>query len=248
MVSARLCSVPPSLNPSVSPSLSHLGCASIWLLYWLFYGVNPLSVISTGSRLAFESTTGNRSYGVWLLGNPIDFLVFLGFPIAILLVYNLIKRMPFPKSLLPIALATFGTLILLWLSGIVRGEVGRLWMYFGPLLVLIAIGWHERKCSSRSRIDSSRITFYVSLIALVAVQLLVMNTRWLVNDSFLDEPPERSVVLNPPPCRSATSAAFADQIALRGYDARSIDRCGRDQPTSGRRWRSRRTRTRFSRT
>jgi hypothetical protein len=76
---------------------------------------------------------------VWLPGNPIDFFVFLGFPIAILLIDNLIKRIPFPKSLLPIAIATFGTLLLLWLSGIVRGEVGRLWMYFGPWS-LITIG------------------------------------------------------------------------------------------------------------
>ena len=66
-----------------------------------------------------------------------------------------------------------------------------------------------------------RITYYVSLIALLAAQLLVMNTRWLVNDSFLDEPPERSVVMNPPPMSFTTSAEFADQIALRGYDARS---------------------------
>jgi len=208
----------PSLRRSVALSLRlavlfALGCASIWLLYWLFYGVNPLSVISTGSRLAFDSTTGSRSYGVWLLGNPIDLLVFLGFPIAFLLIYNLIRRIPFPKSLLPIAIAAFGTLILLWLSGIVRGEVGRLWMYFGPLLVLIAVGWSEGRHSSRS-------TLYVSLIALLAVQLLIMNTRWLVNDSFLDEPPERSAVLSPPPMSLTTSAEFADQIALRGYDAR----------------------------
>ena len=134
-----------SLRPSISQSLRlaitfAVGCTSIWLLYWLLYGINPLSVISTGSRLAFESTTGTRSYGLWLLGNPIDFAVFLGFPIVILLLYNLIKRIPFPRSLLPITVATFSTLLLLWLSGIVRGEVGRLWIYFGPLVVLIAIG------------------------------------------------------------------------------------------------------------
>lgn len=193
-----------------------LGCASIWLLYWLFYGVNPLSVISTGSRLAFESTTGNRSYGVWLLGNPIDFLVFLGFPIAILFIYNLIKRNPFPRSLMPIAVATFSTLILLWFSGIVRGEVARLWMYFGPLVVLIVIGWSEERTTHHP--FESRITLYVSLIALVALQLLIMNTRWLVNNSFLDEPPERSVVLTPPAMSHSTTAVLADQIALRGYD------------------------------
>jgi hypothetical protein len=235
-------------------ALFALGCASIWLAYWLIYGVDPLSVISTGSRLAFESTTGNRSYGVWLLGNPIDFLVFLGFPIVILLVYNALKRIPFPKTLLPIALATFGTLILLWLSGSVRGEVGRLWMYFGPLVVMIAVGWHEaggkrqeaggkrqeaggkrqeaggtrqeaggRKQEASDKVHASRFTFYAVLIALTALQLIIMNTRWLVNDSFLDEPPERSVVLNVPPMSFVTSAAFADQIALRGYD---VDRVG----------------------
>jgi hypothetical protein len=198
-----------------------LGCASIWLLYWLFYGVNPLSVISTGSRLAFESTTGNRSYGVWLLGNPIDFLVFLGFPIAVLLIYNLVKRIPLPKSLLPITIATFGTLLLLWLSGSVRGEVGRLWIYFGPLLALIAVGWHEGKHSSLVTRHAPRTTFYVSLIALVALQLLIMNTRWLVNDSFLDEPPERSVEMSAPEFMTPLAAEFADQITLRGYD---IDR------------------------
>ena len=100
-----------------------------------------------------------EQYGVWLLGNPIDFLVFLGFPIAILLIYNLVKRIPFPKSLLPIAVATAGTLILLWLSGIVRGEVGRLWMYFGPLVVLIAVGWSEGDDSSgRSLLRDSSLS------------------------------------------------------------------------------------------
>jgi hypothetical protein len=215
-----------SVRFSVSHSLGlastfALGCTSIWLLNWLFYGVNPLSVISTGSRLAFESTTGNRSYGLWLLGNPIDFLVFLGFPIVILLIYNLIKRSPFPKSLLPLASATFGTLLVVWLSGIVRGEVGRLWMYFGPLVVLIAIGWSEARATEYP--SGSRTTLYVSLIALVALQLLVMNTRWLVNDSFLDEPPERSVVLNLPQMSQSTSAVFVDQIALRGYDVNQSD-------------------------
>jgi hypothetical protein len=211
--------VRPSLALSLRLALVFaLGCASIWLLYGLFYGVNPISVISTGSRLAFESTTGTRSYGLWLLGNPIDFAVFLGFPIVILLVYNLIKRIPFPTSLLPIASATFGTLILLWLSGSVRGEVGRLWMYFGPLVVLIAIGWHEERYSPDTTHHASRITFYALLIALLAAQLLVMNTRWLVNDSFLDEPPERSVVMSAPALGTPSTAVFADQIALRGYD------------------------------
>jgi hypothetical protein len=46
-----------------------------------------------------------------------------------------------------------------------------------------------------------------------------MNTRWLVNDSFLDAPPERSAVYEPPDVAHQIEAAFADQIALIGYDA-----------------------------
>ena len=221
-----------SLRRAISQSLIRLivyalGCASVWLAYALFYGISPLAVITTGSRLAFESTTGNRSYGAWLLGNPIDFAVFLGFPIVALLLYNLIRRTPFPQSVRPITLATFGTLIPLWLSGFVRGEVGRLWMYFGPLVVLIAVAWQEAAPQGRFagsiREDvthhASRFTFHVSLLALLALQLLVMNTRWLVNDSFLDEPPERSFVMSPPQFAHPVSASFADQMALRGYDA-----------------------------
>ncbi len=58
-----------------------LGSLSIWIAYAVIYGVNPLDVIATGSRLAFESTTGNRTYGMWLIGNPLDFAVFLGVPL-----------------------------------------------------------------------------------------------------------------------------------------------------------------------
>jgi hypothetical protein len=85
-------------------------------------------------------------------------------------------------------------------------------------VVLITVGWTEAGSSSRAAPHASRQMFYVSLVALVAVQLLIMNTRWLVNDSFLDEPPERSVVLSAPPMSFTTTAEFADQIALRGYD------------------------------
>ncbi|CAG0933018.1 hypothetical protein TFLX_02853 [Thermoflexales bacterium] len=223
-----------SLRPSISLLLRlaftfALGCASIWLLYWLCSGVNPLDVISTGSRLAFESTTGNRSYGVWLLGNPIDFLVFLGFPIVILLLSHLLKRAPLPQALWPMAIATCGTLILLWLSGIVRGEVGRLWIYFGPLLVLLAVGWQaaggKHQGAAHDPLGQSllvgRLPLYISLIALLAAQLVIMNTRWLVNDSFLDEPPERSAVRAAPPFAYPAAASFADQIALRGYDVQT---------------------------
>jgi hypothetical protein len=86
-------------------------------------------------------------------------------------------------------------------------------MYFGPLVVLIAIGWHEEHHSSLVAPHVSRFMFYALLLALLAAQLLIMNTRWLVNDSFLDEPPERSVVLSPALMPFTTSAEFESNCA-----------------------------------
>ncbi|MFN8598717.1 MAG: hypothetical protein U0559_21335, partial [Anaerolineae bacterium] len=189
-----------------------LGCVSIWLAYALIYGVSPLAVISTGSRLAFESTTGNRSYGTWLLGNPIDFAMFLGAPLVIILLARVImfRRRAISlanKSFFALSLATVGALGALWLSGIVRGEVGRLWIYFGPLLALIA-----------ARVFTRHSTL---VIALLALQLFVMNTRWLVNDSFLDEPPERVVNYQVPSPMYGARYSFGQQISLIGYDVRT---------------------------
>ncbi len=206
-----------------------LGCMSIWLLYSLFYGVNPLDVIATGSRLAFESTTGNRTYGAWLIGNPIDFAIFLGAPVVIGLIVGLADGLrrrskstadtgqsaeagPTPA----LTIATFGTLIALMLSGIVRGEVGRLWMYFGPLCALMAAWFFTRHASSAARYSSL-------LVALLACQLFVMNTHWLVNDSFLDAPPERSVNYQAPAPRYGAQYSFGHQVGLIGYDVHVAD-------------------------
>jgi hypothetical protein len=55
------------------------------------------------------------------------------------------------------------------------------------------------------------------------LQLIIINTRWLVNDSFLDEPPERSAVMSAPEFDQPAAALFADQIALHGYDVSQSD-------------------------
>ena len=198
------------------------GGASIWLAYAVRYGVNPLDVIATGSRLAFESTTGQRTYGAWLVGNPIDLAVFLGGPLIILLAQLARQPRPHGRAVKPLLIATCGPLLLLIVSGLVRGEVGRLWMYFGPLFLLLAASALTRH-SSLTTHHSPLTTRHSSLvIALLALQLFVMNTRWLVNDSYLDAPPERSVNFTASSPSMPTAYIFGQTIALRGYDV-SVD-------------------------
>lgn len=216
--------IPPSRRPTLSLSLFLslffiLGCASIWISYALIYHVNPIDVSSTGSRLAFESTTGNRAYLLWLLWNPIDFITFLGLPIVVLLLLNLKKILKPARSLVPLVVATFATFILLDLTGFVRGEVGRLWIYFGPLMLLIAGSLlQEARSEGQEGQGKLRITHYSLLIGLVSFQLITLNTRWLVNDSFLDEPPDRSPVFVAPQPQTVSDTSFGHQITLRGYD------------------------------
>ena len=182
-----------------------LGSASVWLVYALAYQVNPLDVISTGARLAFESTTGARTYGVWLVWNPVEFAMFLGVPLTLIL-----SRLRRPaRTPAPLTVAALGALLALNVSGSVRGEVGRLWLYFGPLLALMAL----------PRAEPPGRAFHAILIGLTALQLLAMNTRWLVSDSFLDEPPERQASFTAPHPMTAASLGFGRQIELAGYDA-----------------------------
>jgi hypothetical protein len=142
------------------------GCLSVWVVYAIAYGVSVSDLIAVGQRLAVEGTrcpmcpSTTRSYAVWIAWNPIDFATFFSLPLSLLF------------------LARIPALI----NVVVRGEVGRMWGYFGPLFALIALA---------PQATQSRGTRSTILLGLIALQLLAMYTRWQVTPSFLDEPPER---------------------------------------------------------
>jgi hypothetical protein len=97
------------------------------------------------------------------------------------------------------------------MSGIVRGEVSRLWSYFGPLFVLLALtpvkeAWPPKRTG---------VSF---LIGLIALQLFSMNTRWYTYPSFMDEPPSRAVNFDAPQAQIAANIDFAQQIKLVGAE------------------------------
>lgn len=228
--SVRVC-VAAWIRPAIALAL---GCASIWLIYAAVYRVNPLDVIATGSRLAFESTTGHRSYSLWLIWNPIDFATFFSLPLTLLLltrlpavitaVRDLLRgRAPGRSNWALIAAVALASFVALNVSGTVRGEVGRLWMYFGPLLALTALAPSppdaQTTADARAPHEGGRSISPALLIGLVGLQLIAMNMRWLVNDSFLDEPPERQANFAAPDPQVDLQVSFDRQIALLGYDA-----------------------------
>jgi len=212
-----------------------LGCASTWILYAAIYHVSLAELISVGYRLGAESTrcpicpSTTRSYSVWVIWDVIDFATFFSVPLTILLLARIPRiataiRAYLKGNLQPysiwasLAVAALMSFVILDVTGIVRAEVGRMWAYFGPLLALIAL--------APGKVSSSELAGGLKpqlLIGLVALQLITMNTRWIVTPSFLDEPPERLASYVAPNPQTIFQASFDRQLALIGYDISKSD-------------------------
>jgi len=139
--SARQLSDGKSAGRSALQLLSLFAGASI---VWIFSGTNPLPILLQ-SLSAHQEVPVLRNYFAWLFYNPYDLLLFLGTPAAIMVFvsgYRVIRRLLSRGSPLSPAYIFFITvilsLLLLFISGIWRGETARALAYFYPLLILIS--------------------------------------------------------------------------------------------------------------
>ncbi|MCH8334099.1 hypothetical protein IIC65_09210, partial [Candidatus Sumerlaeota bacterium] len=92
--------------------------------------------------------TQPRSYSSWIVFNLWDTVVFLGFPLAVFWickatssVASIVRRAEFSgasAAALSCAAATAG-LLLIDLTGTVRGEAGRIWIPIMPFLLISAL-------------------------------------------------------------------------------------------------------------
>ncbi|MCL4263206.1 MAG: hypothetical protein KJ069_08325 [Anaerolineae bacterium] len=120
-----------------------LGAATLWLIYWLGWGVPPWVIFQTGLGQHYELVTHIRRYEWWLAWNLVDVLVFVGWVVVVgftAVLLQTIRRRP----LTPVhwlAISTAVLLLALDISGAARGEVGRLWLFFFPFLALAAAHW-----------------------------------------------------------------------------------------------------------
>ncbi|MBK9054211.1 MAG: hypothetical protein IPL78_25855 [Chloroflexi bacterium] len=133
-----------------------IGLASIWLIYWLGWGVPLWSVARVGLQQHYELVTSLRRYDWWVVYNLVDLLIFAG-PIVVVgfaaACLTTIRRLILPQVAtteltnspnlrqdtgLILALALL--ILALDLSGSARGEVGRLWLFFMPLLAVVSAG------------------------------------------------------------------------------------------------------------
>jgi hypothetical protein len=122
-----------------------LGGLSIWLVYWAGWGVPLWAIIQTGLGQHYELVTLHRRYDWWLVWNLVDLLVFAGWPLLLgfgLALATAIKQLKrgHTTAVDHLALSLLIFLLALNMSGAARGEVGRLWLFFMPLLAIAAAG------------------------------------------------------------------------------------------------------------
>ena len=190
-----------------------LGTLSLWLIYWLGWGVPPWRIFQTGLQQHYTLVTLHRRYDWWLLYNLVDLLIYAGLPLIVgfagmvlLAIKNLSGRKTGPPGILALALLVL--ILILDLSGSARGEAGRLWLFFMPLVALAGGAFLART------LPGSR-----AAILIIGLQLAITVTLGLAW-----RPVRPVIVVAERPTMPATSAdkminvSFGDEpITLHGY-------------------------------
>lgn len=111
-----------------------------------------------------------RDYWTWLPFNLLDFFIYTGVPLIIVFIYSLKKKTKEKITTLKrLRTAFLITLLTLFLSGLTRGEVGRLWIVFMPLIVLLSSTYLKYFSTKQ----------FLSIIVLQALQILILQGYWV---------------------------------------------------------------------
>jgi hypothetical protein len=157
-----------------------VGFLAFYLVLYLALGYHPIAVAREGlfAHRGVTTVEAARSYWAWLIMDPVELIVFAGLPLVAAAFWSWrgIARDPESARLRAFLLAWFIAVVLLDLSGTVRGEVGRIWLF---LLWPAALAAGPRLASLPRR------SFVISvLIALQVWQAILMRGYLTLYDVF----------------------------------------------------------------
>lgn len=204
------------------------GVLSIWLIYWAGWHIPPWQIVQAGLAEHYTSVTNERGYATWLPFNLLDSILFSGIPVfisfgvaVVFATQSICKKIGLRPSATPstssgsanangLTVATAVLLILLLISGSTRGEVGRIWLFFMPLIAVSGGLW--------AAAFLRRWQIQWSLFVLQLGMVLAVGLAW--------KPVNAVIVANPiAPAQTAVSeldfaplnAQFGDSIRLTQY-------------------------------
>lgn len=176
-----LYSLKKSLSYKKALFLASIFLGAISLFYFLLYllaGYNLFSVFTT----VMSGLPENRKYLTWLFYNPYDFFIFTGIPLSGFFIYSLIlifKKISAKNTYQLIGknmeiLSFLIMLVLLVVSGNVRGEVGRIWLPFMPFIALFTAFYITRLFGKKSRKE------FLLILILAAFQTVLLQEFWVL--------------------------------------------------------------------
>ncbi len=162
----------------VRAALVAVGFALPWLALALFAGYDPWASFWTALSAHAQMAVATRSYATWLLANPYDFALFCGPAAAVLGAAGLVSRRA-PVALRRGLWGGAALLALLWLSGSVRGEVGRIWLFAMPFVALAAASTMD---SREPAAPASRTLVLVLVLAAQALTTIALAASMIFVD------------------------------------------------------------------
>lgn len=190
-----------------------IGLASIWVVYYLLFSVPVWTILKAvmGEHFALD-----RPYLPWVFLHLNDFFMFTGWPLMLVAAVGIWQGLKSLKENTErsvgkmLALAAASTLIALDLSGIGRGESGRVWLFLSPFFMLTAA---ETLAFDQTQQSGWVITVTQALMVLVIVAFVH------VIDSGLSRPPATPPLTTQSPQAPyvPSGAIFDGALRLNGF-------------------------------
>ncbi|KXK48264.1 MAG: hypothetical protein UZ13_03878 [Chloroflexi bacterium OLB13] len=108
------------------------GFAVPWVLFWIAAGLTPLDLIR--ASFAFHLDL-DRPYAFWVVMHAWDWLVWAGVGLIVPALVSAVRGWRDRSGLGALSAALLIGMLIVTLSGTARGETGRVWLVFTPLLL-----------------------------------------------------------------------------------------------------------------
>ncbi len=190
-----------------------IGAASIWLIFNLISGVSFLDILQAmaNGHLALD-----RPYAPWLVLHLNDFFMFTGWPLVLVAIFGVWYALRRIRQRAPLSAAeafigaTAITVLLVDVSGIMRGETGRVLLFLSPFVVAIAAYTLTNVMDNLTSRDGWLLTA-TQCVMVVAIMAAIPN------QPALTRPPTTPTASVPPTAPQPVRAMFGGVLQLDAF-------------------------------
>lgn len=181
-----------------------------WLIFWLASDLTPLDILTASMT---QHIPLERPYLPWVWLHLYDWVLFTGVPLIALWLAGTFRpaKEPEARAIGNVGLVMFITILVIDLSGISRGETGRVWLLYTPFVLIAAADSLYRLAGERRRAAAWAV-IAACQVALVVAPAAMWDT--MISDLGPSPAPPGGLQATQP-----ASVRFGDLFTLTGWDA-----------------------------